>query len=322
MKKRKRRYWGTILTETNRAVVSIQKCENNDVKSAVFHAIKGSGFKIGTNIHTVAIKLNLCYYWDSSTGETTDKRVVSAVIDYIREYGDPGIKIKLVEADATSMKTRYSFKILGYDGFARGKNVELFNLSDDEFQTFTIEAKGKKIPIPIPLTMLHSDLIVNIPKLKVPRRVPLTCAMKNLFGAIQNPIKAKYHPYLHEVIANINGIMKPDLVIVDGLVALGKHPYKMNVIIAGTNSLSVDWVAAKIVGCRNPRKIGYIKLAEEKGFGDTDVKIVGEDIDRLTSIFPSINISWFNLKWKLQLKGIKFYTRITGDIIPPVLGDL
>jgi uncharacterized protein (DUF362 family) len=146
--------------------------------------------------------------------------------------------------------------------------------------------------------------------------------MKNLFGAIQNPIKAKYHPYLHEVIAHVNGIIKPDLIIVDGLVALGKHPYKMNIIMAGTNTLSVDWVAAKIVGCRNPRKIGYIKLAEEKGFGNTNVKVIGENIDRLASIFPKINIFWLNLLWKLQLKGIKFYTRITGDIVPPVLGDL
>jgi uncharacterized protein (DUF362 family) len=310
------------LTKTDQAIVCIQKCKQNDVKSAVYNAIKGSGFTINKKIDSVAIKLNLCYYWDSSTGETTDKKVVSAVIDYVREFCNPDAKIMLVEADATSMKTKYSFKILGYDDFAKEKNVELFNLSDDKFQIFNINVNGVTLQLPIPLTMLNSDLIINIPKLKVPRRVPLTCAMKNLFGAIHNPIKAKYHPYLHEVIAAVNGIIKPDLIIVDGVVALGKYPYKMNTIIAGTDTLSVDWVAAKIVGCNNPRKIGYIKIAENKGFGKSNVKIVGENIDALKQIFPQINIFWFNLKWNLQLKGIKLYAKISGDIIPPILGDL
>jgi uncharacterized protein (DUF362 family) len=311
-----------LLMNLNMTLVSIQKCKNNDVKTAVYKAITESGFSLNKKINTVAIKLNLCYYWDSSTGETTDKRVVSAVIDYIREFYNPDAKIVLVEADATSMKTKYSFKILGYTDFAKEKNVELFNLSDDEYKIFSIPLKSTTLSLPIPLIMLNSDLVINIPKLKVPRRVPLTCAMKNLFGAIHNPIKAKYHPYLHEVIASVNGIIKPDLVVVDGLVALGSHPYKMDIILAGTNSVSVDWVAAKIVGYRNPRKIEYIRLAEKNGYGKTDIKIVGENIEELSNVFPKINIFWFNLKWKLQLKGIKIYTQLTGDIIPPVLGDL
>lgn len=308
--------------EFNKSLVCIQKCKNNDIKTAVYNAIQGSGFCVNKKINTVAIKLNLCYYWDSSTGETTDKRVVSAVIDYIRDFYNHDAKIVLVEADATSMKTQYSFNILRYVEFAKEKNVELFNLSHDEYQVFTISVHNTTLSIPIPLIMLNSDLVINIPKLKVPRRVPLTCAMKNLFGAIHNPIKAKYHPYLHEVIAEVNGIIRPHLVIVDGLIALGKHPYKMDIIIAGTNSVTVDGVAAKIVGYTNPRKIKYIHLAEKKGYGKTEAIIVGENIEELKKVFPKINIFLFNIMWKLQLKGIKIYSKLTGDIIPPILGDL
>jgi uncharacterized protein (DUF362 family) len=308
--------------ESNQAIVSIQKCINNDVKTTVFNAIAGSGFKVNKKINTVTIKLNLCYYWDASTGETTDKRVVSAVIDYIREFCNPDARIILVEADATSMKTKYSFEILGYVDFAKEKNVELFNLCNDEFKNFDITLKKGTLTLPIPLILLNSDLVINMPKLKVPRRVALTCAMKNLFGAIHNPIKAKYHRHLHEVISGVSGIIKPDLVVVDGLIALGSHPLKMDLILAGTNSVSMDWVAAKIVGVSNPRKIEYIRLAEKYGYGKTDVKVVGENIEEQRKIFPRLNIFWFNLKWDLQLKGIKIYTQLTGDIIPPVLGDL
>ena len=34
-------------------------------------------------VNNVVIKPNLCYYWNASTGETTDGRVVCSVIKYL-----------------------------------------------------------------------------------------------------------------------------------------------------------------------------------------------------------------------------------------------
>ncbi len=303
-----------------KTTVSLSKCNDGDIKKAVFDAIEKTDFN-PRKVNTVIIKPNLCYYWDASTGETTDKRVVSAIIDYVREFCNPDANIRIAEADATAMKTRYVFKMLGYTDLAAEKNVELFNLCDDDFKEIEIETKSGLLKIPLPKIMLNSDLIINVPKLKVPRRIQLTCAMKNLFGCIHNPVKAKYHPYLHEVIAGVNRAIKPDLTVVDGIIALGKYPIKLGVIIAGTDSLAVDFTAAKIIGYNNPYKIKYIRLAEKMGVDNLNVEIIG-DINEFRKQFPKVNNALFTLLWDLQLKGIKIYTRVTGDVVPPILGDL
>jgi len=303
-------------------IVSLVKCEEkNDVKETVFKAIEKTNFK-PKKVNSVIIKPNLCYYWDASTGETTDKRVVSAIIDYVREFCNPNASIRIAEADATAMKTRHAFRMLGYTELAAEKDVELFNLCDDDFEEIDIKIKGGSLKIPIPKSMINSDLIINVPKLKVPRRIPLTCAMKNLFGCIHDPIKAKYHPNLHEVIVGVNRAIKPDLTVVDGIVALGKYPIKLGLIIAGTDSVAIDYTAAKIIGFNNPRKIRYIRLAEKIGVGNLDVEMIGEDVNGIRKQFPKLNTFLFSLLWDLQLKGVKIYTTITGDVVPPVLGDL
>ncbi len=304
-----------------KTTVSLSKCSNGDIKKAVFEAIRKTDFK-PKKVNSVVIKPNLCYYWDASTGETTDKRVVSAIIDYVREFCNPDVNIRIAEADATAMKTRHVFKMLGYTDLAVEKNVELFNLCDDDFKEISIETKKGTLKIPLPKSMLDSDLIINVPKLKVPRRIPLTCAMKNLFGCIHNPIKARYHPYLHEVIVGINSAIRPDLTVVDGIIALGRYPIKLGTIMAGTDSLAVDFTAAKIIGYNNPYKIKFIGLAKKTGVGNSDVNIVGEDINDLKKQFPKVNNLFFTALWDLQLKGIKAYTKLSGDVVPPILGDL
>jgi uncharacterized protein (DUF362 family) len=299
--------------------VYIQRSMDDDIKGAVYTAI-GKIYHTEGRIQSVIIKPNLCYYWDASTGETTDKRVVAAIIDYVREKINPGADIRIAEADATSMKTKYVFDILGYTKLAKEKEVVLLNLCDDASRIFTIRGKDRDLQVPLPVSMIESDLVINVPKIKVPRRVPLTCSMKNLFGAIHHPIKAQYHPHLHEVIAGVNSIIRPDLVVVDGIVALGKYPKKLNVIVTGTDSVAVDWVIAGIIGYRNPKKIRYIRLSDPERY--SPVHIEGEDPDMIRKEFPRMNISVGQFVWRCQLAGIRYYTRISGDVVPPIIGDL
>ncbi len=56
-----------------------------EIDNAVSRALHTLNYDQKDRIDLVVIKPNLCYYWDYSTGETTDPRVVSAVIDWIRQ---------------------------------------------------------------------------------------------------------------------------------------------------------------------------------------------------------------------------------------------
>lgn len=294
---------------------------NKEIDKTVARAIDLLDFNFNDKIGNVVIKPNLCYYWDYSTGETTDPRIVSALIDYVRSRLSEDVNILIAEADASAMKTKYSFKILGYDKLSRTKNVKLVNLSDGDIVNVKVNVSEKEFELPINKILLESNLIINVPKLRTHNVVGITCALKNMFGAIAKPRKYDYHKILSHVIVAANKIVRSDITIVDGIIARGSCPKKLGAIIAGNNPLATDFVAAEITGF-NPRKIRYLNMAEKEGIGNVNGIELFEDSVKMAEIknrFPSYNYFLHKLSWKLQLKMLRTYVAIVGDVIPPVL---
>ena len=125
-----------------------------EIKNATAEALDLIEFKPKEPIRTVDIKVNLCYYWQSATGYTTDPRLVASVIDCIREKYSDDAYIRVVEADATAMRTRHAFKMLGYEKLAKEKNIELFNLSTDDISQETVHVNGREISFQVPKSLL------------------------------------------------------------------------------------------------------------------------------------------------------------------------
>lgn len=302
----------------------VRSFDEHGIKDASFHAIDSTGFQCNQEINLVLIKPNLCYYWDYTTGETTDPRVVSAVIDYLRERINPQVDIKIIESDASAMRADNAFLILGYRRLAEQKKVELLNLSKEE----TIEKEAvinrRKIKLAFAKTLFEADLLVNVPKLKVGPFADghgphITCALKNFFGLISTPRKFVYHGNLSEVIVAVNKIVKPNLVVVDGVIAKGKRPKKLGIILGGTDNFSVDVLASKIMGYK-PTSVKHVKLAGDEGLGQIPSLVLGSnDLSYLKSQFPRLNRRIFNLTWKTELFAVHAYAKLIGDVIPPVL---
>lgn len=303
--------------------VSLVKVENNgaDLKKSVSEALRLIDFNMPSSVNNVVIKVNLCYYWNASTGQTTDPLLVSALIDYLRERCGSDVEIKLAEADASAMQTKYAFPLLGYTRLAKQKRVQLLNLSEDAVKENEIQVNGNKIVLKVPQTLVQSDLFINMPKLKVMRATHITCAMKNLFGAIAYPRKVRYHPLLAETIVGINKVLKPHLNVVDGIVGLGDYPIKLNLLIAGQSTFAVDYVAAQIMGYK-PSKIKFLNLAIKEQQGNPkDINIIGEEIETFRKDFPTENTLAARMKMRLQLSLLRAYSRISGDTIPPMLEE-
>jgi uncharacterized protein (DUF362 family) len=266
------------------------------------------------------LKVNLRYYWDTSTGETTDPRIVSAIIDYIHARGGNDFDITIAEADASAMRTKYAFRMLGFTRLAREKSVKLINLCKCEKVEKEVVVNHKKFTLPVAKPMLNTNLLINVPKLRTHRLTNVSCGLKNIFGAIAVPRKIVYHPQLDEVIVAINKIIKPHLVVVDGIIALGKQPIKMGLILAGDDQVAVDVTASKVMGY-NPHRIRHITLARKEGIGFSEnIKIEGfEDLTKLSQIFPKENYFIFNFLWRLKLTALNTYLKLTKDTRPPVL---
>jgi len=305
------------------SVVGLVRTQSSEeqIRDAISKALELIDFNAKNSVNSVAVKVNLCYYWHAATGYTTDPRVVAGVIDMLRERYGKDIGIKIVEADATAMKTNHVFLMLGYEKLANEKKIELFNLSHDNLDEKRVNVNGREIMFKIPKSLLEADLFVNVPKLKLMGATIITCALKNVFGCIGSPRKIVYHHFLNEAIVGINKILHPHLTIVDGLTALGRSPVRLGLIMASCDPFSIDWVASKIMGY-DPSRIDYLKLARKEGIGSPNgIKILGEDLEKLRKMFPHANA--FGLKWsnKILLRLLKFYSAIVGDTVPPELEE-
>lgn len=302
-------------------LVRVDSDSLEDIKKAITEAVDFSEFKPTHPVDSAIIKPNLCYYWDSATGYTTDPRVVAGIIDWVRENYGANVHIRVAEADASAMRTKYAFPILGYNKLAKEKNVELLNLSDDVLVDKTIIVNGREMSFKVPKLLLESNLFINVPKLKIMRTTKITCAMKNVFGCIGFRRKIVYHPFLNEAIVGINKILRPHLTVVDGIIALGRFPVKLGLVACGVDPFSVDWIASQVMGYK-PSRVGVLRIAAKEMLGNPDnIVVKGEGIEEFKRIFPRASFITSNYSWGIQFWLLNAYRKIVGDVIPPFLEE-
>jgi len=305
------------------SVVSLVRTRVSEekIKNSIAEALDLINFRPTNPVSCVSIKVNLCYYWNAATGQTTDPRIVAGIVDNLRERYGRDIDIRVVEADASAMRTRHAFLMLGYEKLAKEKNVELFNLSKDDVDEKRVHVNGREIVFKIPRSLLKSDLFINVPKLKIWRPTKITCALKNIFGCIASSRKIAYHQFLDEAIVGINKILHPNLTIVDGLVALGRFPVQLGLIMASTDPFSIDWVASQIMGY-NPSKIRFLRIAMKEKLGNPrGITTCGENPSMFKEDFPKANLSSSKMLMDIQIRLLRLYATLTRDVIPPWLEE-
>ncbi|MCF8128571.1 MAG: DUF362 domain-containing protein [Deltaproteobacteria bacterium] len=144
---------------------------------------------------------------------------------------------------------------------------------------------GIRIP-----TFFHGKNIVHLPTVKCHIYTTTTGSMKNAFGGLLNRRRHYTHSDIHETLVDLLAIQKEIhtgiFTVMDGtLCGNGPGPRTMipvekDLILAGSDSVAIDAVAAKIMGF-DPMGIGYIRMAHEDGLGVGDtqqIEVKGEDI--------------------------------------------
>lgn len=268
------------------ALVSIQGNTVQAMRRAISKSLDLTGQPLGKGAKNIVIKPNLCYYQDYSTGYTTDPRFVGALVEVIRERISSDPHVSIVESDASAMKCKYVFKMLGYEKLAREYDVELVNLSEDKSEKTDATAGGHGFRLMLPQTIRNADLKINVPKIKYTvEDIELTCALKNIFGCNPYPKKFRYHPHLGEAIVAINKAMKFDFCLIDGNVVSGTQPRRLGLVMASKDPVAIDAAAAEIAGL-NPKKIGYLRLAQEEGLGKLSFIRKGESLPYFRERYP------------------------------------
>lgn len=215
---------------------------------------------------------------------TTPVGIVEAVYRYCRAH--TGVEIAIGEG-CGSGTTDVTFKANGYTALAAKYGIRLidFNLEsavvlkrDDTLQLRTFHMPE----------VAQSAYIISIPILKDHSFTVTTIAMKNMFGLAPAPFyrgnwnKSKLHaPSTHQAVVDVCLYKKPDLCVVDAVVALsGMHlagtPKRLGLILASHDCVAVDAEGSRLMG-HDPRKIEYLTLAQDRGLGRLEATSIGPD---------------------------------------------
>ena len=132
--------------------------------------------------------------------------------------------------------------------------------------------------------------IVHLPTVKTHGHATMTGSVKNSFGGLLREVRHYAHKYMHEVLVDLLYMQKelhPGIfTVMDGTVAGdGAGPRTMiprvkNLLLAASDSVAIDAVAARLMGF-DPMSIPFIRMAHERGLGIGDprqIEIVGDDI--------------------------------------------
>jgi uncharacterized protein (DUF362 family) len=261
-------------------IISIIRVKN---KSDIYENMR-KGFELIGNprFHSddaVAIKPNLCCIKGPETGATTDPLVVEGIIKYLQEeFGVSDISI--VESDGTQVLADMAFKLLGYENLSKKLNVKLVNLSKSEFSIKTFDGNTYLKKIKYPHIFENLNWLISVPKIKIHTLCFFGGTMKNQYGCNPYPKKSVYHNRLDDCLVDLTTVFKPQLVVVDGIVAMegcgpvDGIPVKMDTLIFGRDVVAIDHLIAKLVGV-NPEKVKYLIEARKRKLGTTNYQIVG-----------------------------------------------
>ena len=130
--------------------------------------------------------------------------------------------------------------------------------------------------------------IIHLPTVKTHVFTTTTGAMNNAFGGLLNQRRHWTHPVIHETLVDLlmiqQKIHRGIFAVMDGtFVGDGPGPrcmipYTKNVILASSDQVAIDAIAAKLMGI-DPLSIKFIRLAHELGLGCGDpreIEIVGD----------------------------------------------
>jgi len=180
--------------------------------------------------------------------------------------------------------------------------------------------------------------IVHLPTVKTHMYTTITGAIKNAFGGLLSKHRHYTHTWIHETLVDLLAIQKeihPGIwATMDGTTAGNGagprmvQPVVKNIILASSDQVAIDAVAAKLMGF-DPLGISFIRLAHEHALGVADpreIELAGDDVSDVNWHFKvGYNthsflawLAWYGPTRVLQ----KLILRTPLVVIPTLIGEI
>ncbi len=232
--------------------------------------------------------------------ESTDPRVIDAVVLYLQQFTRD---IQIVESAGKGIPTRAAFRIAGLDRLAKVRDIELVALEEQPVERYLLPRAQVMQEMIIPTTFIpvvNGDAFyISIPKMKTNLYSGVTLGFKNAMGTIPYYLRLRNHNHaLDQKLVDMLRLFQADLVIIDGIIGgegngpAPVYPVQSRVIISGNHGVETDRVATRMMGI-DPAEIHLMMVADQEGFNDPDVEIIGDDtVTPYSKADPSLLGDW------------------------------
>jgi uncharacterized protein (DUF362 family) len=268
--------------------LSLVKCANYD-PAAIAEALSYSLALLGgiTNFinpnSRVLVKPNLLMSKGPEYAITTHPEVVRAVIRMLKE-----INCKVFVGDGPGSRDQSAEDI---SGVYQATGIEKV-CHEENVPLVYFDKRRMRNKFPLTTWLDECDHLISLPKFKTHQLTLITGAVKNMYGLIPGTYKVELHknyflpPEFAKIVVDIYQEAKPDLTIIDGILALeGDGPgtsgtvRQLGLILTGADGVALDAVMAKIMGI-DPGKVLTTKEAAARNLGEDNldrIEIRGQD---------------------------------------------
>ena len=233
----------------------------------------------------VIIKPNICNaYHGPEYASTTNPEVVAAIVALCLDAGACSVRVMDFPFGG---KAQDAYRSSGIAQAVEAAGGQMALMNSLKYQEIDIPNAMALHRTQVHADILNADTVINVPIAKHHSGAKLTLGMKNLMGVILDR-GALHANGLHQSIADLSTVVKPELTIIDAtriLVANGPtggnldDVRQMNTIIASPDVVAADACAATLFNMAGA-DIEYIRLADQLGLGTMDLSSINiETID-------------------------------------------
>jgi uncharacterized protein (DUF362 family) len=226
-------------------------------------------------------------------GLTTTPELVQHFGERLRDRAEEVImgdgNLQRVDAD-------FALEGCGIKSAIEKAGVTFLNFSSDKM--VKVDLKGEALhEMEMPKCFVDCDVFASMPVFKTHKLTQVTLTLKNQFGCIPDDHRFQYHGAIYKVLSDLDGFLKPKLIVMDGLVGLESDgpiagiPKKLGLLLTGTNSVASDSVASRVMGFQ-PANIQHIAHASKRGLGPIaldDIELSGLGISKAKNPFEPVS---------------------------------
>ncbi len=223
---------------------------------------------------TVLIKPNQTVFYSAEEGCTTDPLVVGALIRLAKAAG--AARVQVAESSGGFFSSMECMRITGMAAIAEREGAELIDLGSDDVPNRTVPIPHGMVirEAPIPAPLLDADVIIDVPKAKNHHIEPITGALKNWVGTVNQRWRNHNHGDEDMIgrFMDIMSVTRPHLCVVDALISgegdgpIANLPRWCGCILTSTDPVATDVAIARLLG-HDWRKLGFAAEAEKRGIG-------------------------------------------------------